>query len=460
MVMGDMNMTVDVVVIGAGAGGCSAALRASELGFDVALVDTFPSPGGAYLHRTCVPSQALLNIVHTLHNPLQKSVMASYPDLDSEETRKLLQWQKNQLKEVSDSLSSQCKEAGVLYIQGKAHFQDSTNIRLKDSEVNSLSCQYTVLAAGSHSPPLAVDWPGAASRILTPSQALASTEFPQSVVIVGGGQTGLELATIYSSFCPHVDIFEKHEKLLPFLDDDIVDYLMENGQEPIRATALSAEVTDLRETGDGIEVIFSQNGSSTSKSVEQVIVATGRVPSSENLGLENTRVTLSRHGFIVVDECQRTHDPHIFAIGDIASPEMYANVAARQGRIAAEGIAGLPSAFDVRATPQTISICPPVSWCGISENEALKRNIRTRSYSKSWKHYPKAATGESDGLTKVLAAQDDGRILGATIVGEGSENLIGEFVLAIEMGALVEDLTLILESHPSFSAKSPFNSLS
>ncbi|BHH83068.1 dihydrolipoyl dehydrogenase family protein [Desulforhopalus sp. 52FAK] len=456
MVMGDMRMDLDVVVIGAGPGGLAAAFRASELGFDVALVDCLQSPGGNHLHETCTPQQFFLDIAQQLEHISASLLDETLSPTPCPNLQKIRQSSASQIDNLTNHLSEKCKQKGVLYIKGKAYFESSTTIRLKDSEITGLSFKYAVIATGSSPSPFheikfevtLTDQ----NRVVSPSESLNISTIPDNLLVVGAGPTGLEMANIFSALGSKVDIVEQNDTLLPYVDDDLISLILKSLQDRYNSISLNTLVTGIIETENEVLVKSTTSSGNMSEAYNLVILATGRIPSSDNLGLENTKVNRNVRGFISTDSQQRTDDKNIFAVGDITNSTMQSNIATRQGKIAAEVIAGISSAFDLRAIPYTINTSPTLSWCGLTEKEAKLQNIPVKVQSKSWNEEQYLhIEGDLCGLTKIISTPEDGRILGVAVVGRGSAELIGTGVLAIEMGALVEDLSLILQAHPTRS---------
>lgn len=449
MVMGDMSMSIDLAVIGAGAGGLAAALRGAQLGLDVALVDLHPKPGGNYVHTTCLPYQSL----HHVLNDIKRK--HSGKSVEIQQLKDSILTAREVTRERTDTISKEfqtkCKEAGVLFIKGKAYFEDSTSIRLKDSEVSSLGFKNAIIATGSKPAHVPGEAAVFSDKIVSVETAISQIPFQQSVLIVGGGHTGLELANCYSSVYSKLEVHEQGERLLPILGDDLISHIKAADPAFFESIYLNSKVTKLDETDQYVQVETEQNGKTRTSKFDLVILANGRIPATDGLGLENTNVTLTSRGFINVESNLQTGEPHIYAIGDVTGPNMYATIAARHGEIAAEVITGAMSAFDVQAIPHTINSPLPLSWCGLTRVEAEQRNIEISIETLLWKDIPAMVYHGSElGMTQIIVAKDDGRVLGATVVGEGSSHLIREYVVAIEMGALLEDLQLIVPAHPIY----------
>ena len=452
MVMGDMVMTVDLVVIGSGPGGYSAAFRAADLGLDVALVDPRPRLGGSYLYDGCIPSKTYLFLTQLLLDTLKAQPMGIHFQNPKIDLKQIGSWKNQVVENIATNLFDLCSQLGVQLIRGKAFFENSTTVRLKDSEISKLECKHTIIATGS----VPVLFPGTASsprsRIMNSTEALNFTNIPNELLIIGGGYIGLELGAIFSALGCAVHLAEQQMSILPGMDEDLIHPLTKHLDEQFEQILLQTTITKLTENKKGVQVELKTPHGTESKRYDHVVVAIGNKAHSSELGLENTSVKLDENGFIQTDSQQRTTDFNIFAVGDVANRSMLTHTAIREGRVAAEVIVGHPTAFDVRAIPHIVYTRPEIAWCGLSENEAQIQNIPVTIQKFPWKYSARANTIDAtDGLTKIIVSKEDGRILGAGITGSGAEELISEWVLAIEMGALAEDVALCLHGHPTLS---------
>ena len=282
--------------------------------------------------------------------------------------------------------------------------------------------------------------------------ALALASVPKKLLIVGGGYVGLELGTVYAALGSQVSLVELADRLLAGVDHDLVEPLHRRLKTVFKEIYLKTKVISMNEKEDAVEVIFEGDVADTLQHFDSVLVAIGRNPNTVDLGLENTKVKVDAKGFVLVDDQQRTADEHIYAAGDVAGGMMLAHKAMREGKVAAEVIAGLPSAFDVRAIPAVVYTDPQIAWCGMTETQATQENRAIKVQRFPWKFSGRAVTmGAPEGLTKILVDPDSGRILGVGITGRDTEGLISEGVLAIEMGALAEDMALSIHPHPTLS---------
>jgi dihydrolipoamide dehydrogenase len=452
MVMGDLVQKTDLLVIGAGPGGYAAAFRAAELGMDVMLVDTAERPGGVCLFNGCIPSKTFLHLTELITDAARAEAMGvrfAPPQIDLPAIRA---WRAKVVDDLANGLVALCRKLGVGWIRGRAEFESSNKVRLHDAEISHITFEHCILASGSR----AVAFDGRpfkrGSRIMNSGGALKLAQIPRSLLIIGAGYVGLELGTIYAALGSRVHLVEKTGELLPGVDRDLVAPLHQRLDALFEAIHFNTRVTALEETDQG--VITELDGSTITGNhvFDNVLVGIGRQPNSDRMGLENTRVALDEKGFVRVDDRMRTSDPRILAVGDVAGGLLLAHKATREGKVAAEVVAGRPSAFDARAIPAVVYTDPQIAWCGLTETEARRTNRPARVQRFYWKHSGRAVTmGATQGLTKLLIDPESHRILGMGIVGRNAEALIAEAVLAIEMGALADDLALSIHPHPTLS---------
>ena len=452
MVMGDMVMKVDVVVIGSGPAGYSAAFSAAELGLDVTLVDPRAKPGGTYLYDTCIPSKSYLAQTKLLIEIQKMQGMGIYSQKPEINLTQVTSWKDKIQCKITDNLLNLCAKHGVQLIQGKAFFESSNTIRLKDSELTKLKYKYAVIATGA----LPVMFRGNPfdqySKVMSSTKALNITKVPEKLLVVGGGFAGVEIGSIYAALGSTVDLAEQNSHILANTDEDLTAPLTHQLSSHFNRLLLQTTVTEIIENNEAVTVEMQTPGGKESHSYDSIVIAIGHAAHSNELGLESTLVKVDNNGAIKTDFQQRTAEPNIFAVGDITNSRMLAHTAIRQGQVAAEVIAGQSSSFDIRAIPNIIYTFPQIAWCGLTENEALLHNIPIIIKKYSWKYSTRAITlGLSDGLTKIITSKEDNRILGAGITGNGAEDLISEWVLAIEMGALIEDMELCLHGHPTLA---------
>jgi len=452
MVMGELEQEAEVLVIGSGPGGYAAAFRAADLGLDVTMVDPARRPGGVCLYKGCIPSKTFLFLSELIHDAERAASMGIAFDKPRIDLKALREWKGNVIDSMANGLVSLSNRRGVQLMQGRAQFESSNLVRLHDAEVSRIKFRHAIIATGSR--PIA--FPGTefkpGSRIMSSTGALTLADIPPTLLIIGGGYVGLELGTVYAALGSRVSLVELEDHLLLGVDRDLVEPLhrrLENIFETIR---LQTKVASMQANDNGVDVILEGDVEKPEQRFDRVLVAIGRKASSQDIGLENTKVELDEKGFIKVDEQQRTADERIFAVGDVAGGLMLAHKATREGKVAAEVIAGEPSAFDVRAIPAVVYTDPQIAWCGLTEEQARKENIPIKVQRFPWKFSGRATTmGAPEGLTKIIIDPEAGRILGVGIVGRDTEGLISEGVLAIEMGALAEDMALSIHPHPTLS---------
>jgi dihydrolipoamide dehydrogenase len=452
MVMGELVLETDILVIGGGPGGYTAAFRAADLGFDVTLVEMEMKPGGECLFQGCIPSKALLFLAELIHDAERTGSMGVTFDAPRIEIDKVRTWKEKVIDRLANGLVTLGNKRGVQLVKGEAVFEGSDTIRLNGSDVGRIKFRHAILATGSvpRSLPGMTFKPN--GRIMNSAGALALKDIPKSLLIIGGGYIGLELGTVYAALGSKITLVEMENRLLSEVDPDLVMPLNRRLEDIFKAIHVSTRVLSLNELEDRVEAVFEGDVDETEQSFDRVLVAVGRQPNSKGLGLDTTEVTVDAGGFVIVDERQRTSDERIFAIGDVTGVPMLAHRASHQGKVAAEVIAGKPSAFDVRAIPAIIYTDPQIAWCGLTEEQARKqhRSIRVEHYP--WKLSGRATTmGATDGLTKIITDAETQRVLGMGIVGRDAEGLISEGALAIEMGAQLEDLALTVHPHPTLS---------
>lgn len=452
MVMGELTQEADVVIIGGGPGGYAAAFRAADLGLDVTLVNTDKRPGGVCLFRGCIPSKTYLHLSEVMHDAERAGEMGITYDKPRIDLQALRSWKESVVDKLAGGLVALCERRGVQYLHGRAEFVASDRLRLRDAEVSHIKFKHAVIATGSR--PIA--FPDAqfkkSGRVMNSTGALGLPEIPESMLVLGGGYVGLELGMVYSALGARIQVVEMADQLLPGVDPDLVKPLKKRLDAEFEAIHLQTKVSRMEEGEGGVKVSFEGEGGPSDQTFGRVLVAIGRSANSRNLGLDNTKVEVDDQGFIQVDEQMRTADSRIFAIGDVIGGMMLAHKASREGKIAAEVIAGEASAFDAVAIPAVVYTDPQIAWCGLTETGAKRENRDVRIQRFPWKYSGRAVTmGVPDGMTKLLIDPESERILGVGIVGRHAEGLISEGVLAVEMAALAEDVAYTIHPHPTLS---------
>ena len=452
MVMGELVQETEVLVIGSGPGGYAAAFRAADLGLEVTMVDMEERPGGECLYRGCIPSKTLLYLAELIQDAGRAETMGltfGEPKIDLEAMRA---WKGKVIDQLADGLVTLSNKRGVQRLQGRAVFEGADRIRLYDSEVSHIKYRHAILATGSHPTPFPeLDFkPG--GLIMDSAEALEITEIPASLLILGGGYVALEMGMVYASLGSRVTLAVRSDRLLRGADPDLAVPLIRKLEDIFEAIHFNTIASSLKEGKQKVDVTLEGEVDKPEQTFDRVLIAMGRQPNSQNIGLEHTDVKIDARGFIVVDEQQRTFDEHIFAVGDVAGGPLLAHKAFREGKVAAEVIAGQPSAFDVRAIPAVVYTDPQVAWCGLTEEEARKNKRPVKVERFPWKFSSRATTmGAGEGLTKILIDPETERILGLGITGRETEGMISEGVLAIEMGALSQDMALTIHPHPTLS---------
>ncbi|NOR10695.1 MAG: dihydrolipoyl dehydrogenase [Desulfovibrionaceae bacterium] len=452
MVMGDMDMNTDLLVIGGGPGGYGAAFRAADLGLDVIMVDPNPRPGGVCLHKGCIPSKTFLHLAELILDAGKANKMGisfSEPKLDITAMRA---WKEQVVDSMADGLVTLAKHRGILLVQGMARFESSDTVRLTGADISHIRFKHGIIATGSR--PL--ELPGIsfspASRIMDSATALTLPDIPKSLLVVGGGYVGLELGSVYAALGSQVTLMEREDRLLAQVDADLVQPLQKRLSKLFAEILFGVRMNSMKENNEGVDVEFQHEQKLEQRRFDRALVAIGRIPNSNDLGLEHTKVTLDSRNFIEINDRQQTSSEHIFAVGDVAGGVMLAHKAIREGRVAAEVICGMKSGFDARAIPAVVYTDPQISWCGLTEQQARAENIPFTVQKFPWKYSGRAQTmGMTNGFTKLLTDQQSGRILGVGITGRNAEGLISEAALAIEMGALAEDIALTIHPHPTLA---------
>jgi len=442
-----------VTVLGAGPGGYPAAFLAAERGFDVTLIDERSNPGGVCLYDGCIPSKALLHAAELLHDASAAEAMGltfGEPGIDLDRLRA---WKdRDVVAKMAGGLGQIAKARKVRFVHGRGRFVDSKRLRVAlDGEVTDVEFDHAIIATGSV--PLI---PGPlqlqSDRIWDSTAALELRRIPERLLIIGGGYIGLEMATVYAALGSRVTVVEMTDSLLPGADHDLTRILAESINARVHEVLLETRVVELRETRGAIEAELSSADLEESREYDRVLIATGRRPNSASLGLEDTNVKVEDRGFIEVDHQRRTAEPSIFAIGDVVGEPMLAHKATHEARVAIEAIAGEPAAWEPAAIPAVVYTDPEVAWCGLTEIEARTRGIEVEVTRFPWNASGRATTvGHPSGVTKLLVEPGTERVLGVGIAGRGAGELIAEGVLAVEMGARLDDLILTIHPHPTLS---------
>jgi dihydrolipoamide dehydrogenase len=448
-----VDLHAEVLVLGAGPGGYTAAFRAADLGKQVVLVERYSSLGGVCLNVGCIPSKALLHIAKVLDETAGMAahgVRFGAPELDLDKIRA---WKDSVVKRLTRGLSGLARQRKVKVVQGVGRFVSPHRLEVENPRGKTLiSFDHAIIAAGSRSTEIP-GFPHREPRLMDSTAALALEEVPTRMLVIGGGIIGLEMATVYSALGSRISIVELSGGLVPGCDPDLVRPLQKRIQQRYESIRLNTKVTAIEVRDDGLSARMEGRGGETAgETYDRILMAVGRRPNGGLIGAENAGVRVNENGFIDVDRQLRTNVPHIYAIGDLVGQPMLAHKAVHEAKVAAEVIAGRKSSFDARVIPGVAYTDPEIAWAGITETEAKAKGLR---YGKGV--FPWAASGRSlgmgreEGITKLLFDEDSGRVLGAGIVGPHAGDLIAEAALAIEMGADAADIGLTIHPHPTLS---------
>jgi dihydrolipoamide dehydrogenase len=442
----------EIVVVGAGPGGYAAAFYAADLGKKVILVEREMRLGGVCLNRGCIPSKALLYAAHTISAARESANRGIAFGTPTVEVAKLRAWKESILAKLSGGIAQLAKLRGVQILNGRGHFEDSRTLRVETEQGQQLiNYDQAIVAVGSRSAlPKAFDLGN--PRVMTSREALEVEEVPQNLLVIGGGYIGMELGTVYATLGSSVVLVEALDSILTGADPDLARPVVAYARKAFKEVRLKTKVSKMSTSGKQIKVEFDLPGGAKEELYDRVLVAVGRVPNAEDLGLENTKVSFDDKGFIHVNEKQQTTDPAIYAIGDIAGGVLLAHKASKEARIAVEVIAGQDSAFVDVTIPAVVFTDPEVAWCGLTEAEAKAKGLAVEVAKFPWAASGRALSFDRpDGLTKLIIDPDTERVLGVGIVGHGAGELIAEGVLAVEMGATAKDLALAVHPHPTLS---------
>jgi dihydrolipoamide dehydrogenase len=442
----------DVVVIGAGPGGYTAAFRAADLGLSVTLIERYPTLGGVCLNVGCIPSKALLHsaqIITETREMRDHGIDFGEPTIDVD---KLRAFKDKVISQLTGGLGGLAKQRNVTVVHGEAQFTSANQLAVnQDGTPTLINFRHAIIAAGSEVtriPGLPYD----DDRLIDSTGALALADIPDRMLVIGGGIIGLEMSCVYAALGTKVTVVELSDTLIPGCDRDLVRPLEKRIRKQYENIYTGAKVTAVESTDNGLLVSFEGGKAPASDTFDRVLLAVGRSPNGRKLAAENAGVAVDDRGFIAVDAQQRTNVDHIFAIGDIVGQPMLAHKATHEGKVAAEVIAGHKSAFDPSTIPSVAYTDPEIAWMGLTETEAKAKGI---AYEKGV--FPWAASGRalsiarSEGLTKVILDPESKRVLGAGMTGPNAGELIAEAVLALEMGADIEDIALTIHPHPTLS---------
>ena len=448
-----MSINTDLLVIGAGPGGYAAAFRASDLGKKVTIIEKEAELGGVCLNKGCIPSKTLLHLGKVVDEALglkNQGITFSKPKIEY----KKIQSSKNKIiKKLNAGIKYLAKQRNVNIIQGEADFISDSSVKIKRSDKSEIiSFEHCVVATGSRPKELKniiIDH----KNILDSTSALNLGSIPKKILIIGGGYIGLEMGSIFSSMGSNVTIAEFMPTLLPMADQDLVSILKKKLDNKFESILMNTSVSELKQNKNSITATLNINKEKTeSIKFDKVLVSIGRTPNTDKLSLDSIGIEVDGNGFIIVDEYQRTNIPNIMAIGDVTGDPMLAHKAAHEGKVAAEVSCNIASAFKPNAIPAVIFTDPEIAWAGKTEQECANENIEYEKGEFPWQASGRATSiSRNEGKTKILFEPETRRVIGVGIVGVNAGDLIGEGVLAIEMGACSEDISLSIHPHPTLT---------
>jgi dihydrolipoamide dehydrogenase len=447
------NQTAEVLVLGAGPGGYTAAFRAADLGKKVVLVDSGAALGGVCLNVGCIPSKALLHAARVIAETREMSENGVTFGPVSIDLDRLRAWKDAVVGRLTGGLATLARQRNVTTVRGYGRFTSPHDLRVELAEGGEVAVgfEHAIIAAGSEAITLPFI-PASDPRVIDSTGALEVSEVPPRLLVIGGGIIGLEMATVYHELGSRITVVELLDQLIPGADRDVVTPLAKRIGRLYENIYLRTRVTGVEARPDGLVVSFEGAKAPAAGTFDKILVAVGRRPNGALIDAERAGVAVDPSGFIPVNKQLRTNVPHVFAIGDVVGQPMLAHKAMHEAKVAAEVIAGKNSYFDVRAIPSVAYTDPEVAWAGVTENEARAAGV---AYGKGV--FPWAASGRSltlgraEGMTKVLFDEATGRVIGCGIAGPSAGDLISEAVLAIEMGADAADIGLTIHPHPTLS---------
>lgn len=450
--MSNTQTHAEVLVLGGGPGGYTAAFRAADLGKQVVLVERQAVLGGVCLNVGCIPSKALLHVAQIIH---EAETMAAHgvsfgkPQVDLDKVRS---WKESVTQTLNQGLAKLAKQRKVTVVHGNGEFASANSLTVTgENGSQTITFDNAIIAAGSQ-PTKIPGFPHDDPRVWDSTDALALQSVPEKLLIVGGGIIGLEMATVYHALGAKISVVELMDQIIPGCDKDLVTPLQRKIKKQYDNLWLKTSVKTMEATDSGIKVSMEGKDAPESETFDAVLVAVGRRPNGKLIAADKAGVNVDERGFIAVDKQGRTNVGHIFAIGDIVGNPMLAHKATHEGKIAAETIAGHKAGFDALTIPSVAYTDPEVAWMGLTENQAKEQGVEFEKATFPWAASGRSlALGRNEGLTKVLTDKATGRILGAGFTGPGAGELVAEAVLALEMGADATDISLSIHPHPTLS---------
>ena len=446
------TIPAEILVLGAGPGGYAAAFYAATKGKKVVLVEQEKRLGGVCLNRGCIPSKALLHATKMTHEAelsTLRGIEFSKPKIHLD---KLRAWKESILEKLAQGIKGLAQKHGVEVVYGRGHFEDSETLRVETAEGQKFyRFEKAIIAVGSL-PALPKAFDLGNPRIMTSTEALELEEIPKDLLIVGGGYIGMELGTVYAALGSKVVMVEAMASILMGADQDLARPVLRYAEKNFRELRLNTKVSKMATSGKQIKVNMEFDGKKVEELYDSILVAVGRKPNCDDLGLKNTKVAQDEKGFIKVNSRLETTDPKICAIGDVVGGLMLAHKASKEARIAVEAICGEGSVFENIVIPAVVFTEPEVAWCGLTEAEAKQKNMEVKVVRFPWGASGRAlSTDKSEGMTKLVIDPATERILGVGIVGVGAGDLISEGALAVEMGATAMDMAQTVHPHPTLS---------
>ena len=444
------DFTCQLVVLGSGPGGYTAAFRAADLGLDTVLVERYDTLGGVCLNVGCIPSKALLHaaaVIDEAEAMAAHGVSFGKPSIDID---KLRDFKSKVVGKLTGGLAGMAKQRKVRTVQGIGAFVSPHELEVQTAEgVKLIRFEQAIIAAGSQSVKLGM-FPWDDERVLDSTRALELKDVPKKLLVVGGGIIGLEMATVYSALGSAVTVVEFMDQIIPGADADLIKPLAQRLGKKLKGIHLKTKVTSAKATRQGIEVSYEGESIPAETVFDRVLVSVGRSPNGARIGVEKAGVAVTERGFINVDTQMRTNVPHIFAIGDLVGQPMLAHKATHEGKVAAEVAAGQKSHFDARVIPSVAYTDPEIAWVGVTEREAKEKGLKIGVGKFPWAASGRAIGNDrTEGFTKLLFDEATHRVVGGGIVGTHAGDLISEIALAIEMGAEAADIGLTIHPHPT-----------
>lgn len=445
------TISCDIVVLGAGPGGYTAAFRAADLGKKVVLVEKEKTLGGVCLNVGCIPSKALLHGAKVIKEAEEMSEHGINFGPAKIDNNKLCQWKNSVIGKLTGGLTMLAKQRKVEVVYGDGQFSSVNSIEVNGKEKTTINFNQAIIAAGSR--PVTLPFIPQDPRIMDSTAALELEQANCKMLIIGGGIIGLEMATVYNALGAEIHVVEMADQLMPGADKDIVMPFHKRVSKHYKSIMLETSVTEVNAKKDGIYVKFEgKNALAKQQKYDRILVAVGRTPNGKIISADKAGVDIDQRGFIAVDKQLRTNVQHIFAIGDIVGQPMLAHKAVAEARVAAEVIAGKKHYFDPRCIPSVAYTDPEVAWAGMTEQQAKKAGINYGKGVFPWAASGRAlSTGRDEGLTKLLFDAETKQVIGAGIVGPNAGELIAEVGLAIEMACDAEDVSLTIHPHPTLS---------